>query len=73
MDIKIVTIKKAKWRQEIKSLEQEYKRNIDQIESLQERQSDVSFEIQKRYDKLQKLTEKYDTYCYENNIGEFKK
>jgi hypothetical protein len=68
MDFKILLIKKAKWWQEIKSLEQEYKRNISEIDELEKRQSDISFEVQKRLDKIQKESEKYDLYCYENNL-----
>ena len=71
MDFKIVQINKAKWWQEIKSLEQEYKRNISQMQQLENRQSDISFEVQKRLDKIQEEAEKYDKYCYENKIGEF--
>lgn len=72
MNFKLVQIKKAKWWQEIKSLEQEYKRNISQIRELEERQSDISFEVQKRLDKMQKEAEKYDQYCFENKLGVFK-
>ena len=71
LDFKIIQINKAKWWQEIKSLEQEYKRNISQIHKLEERQSDILFEVQKRLDNIQKEAEKYDQYCYENKLGEF--
>ena len=71
MNFKIVQANKAKWWQEIKSLEQEYKRNISQIQQLEERQSDISFEVQKRLNKIQKEAEKYDQHCYENKLGEF--
>lgn len=71
MDFKQLQINKAKWWQEIKSLEQEYKRNASQAVELQKRQSDISFEVQKRLDKMQLETEKYDEYCFENKLGEF--
>jgi DNA anti-recombination protein RmuC len=71
MDFKTLQINKAKWWQEIKSLEQEYKRNISQIQQLEERQSDISFEVQKRLENIQKESEKYDQYCYDNKLGEF--
>lgn len=71
MDFKLVQINKVKWWQEIKSLEQEYKRNISQIQQLENRQSDISFEVQNRLDKIQKESEKYNQYCFDNKIGEF--
>lgn len=65
------SIKKAQLWQEIKSLEQEYKRNISAISKLEARQSDVSFQIQKKLDTIQKLAERYDEHQYRNKLGEF--
>lgn len=66
MDFKKLQINKAKWWQEIKSLEQEYYRNRCAIQKLEERQSDISSEVHKRLKKIDQESEKYDQYCYEN-------
>lgn len=66
MNYKKVLRKKKRWWAEIKSLEQQYKRNLDDIEVLEEHQSDISFTVKKILDKIQELGEKYDNFCYEN-------
>lgn len=63
--------RKQKLLAEIKFFEQDYKRNLSQIEEMVEKLSATSFEIQKRWDEIQKQAEKYDEYCYKNNLGEF--
>ncbi len=71
MNYKEIQIKKAKWWQEIKSLEQEYKRGLSLQKKLQYSLSDISASIQIKINKINKESEKYDSYCFENNEGEF--
>lgn len=71
MDYKKILEKKKKWWTKIKSLEQQYKRNLDDIDVLEEHNSDISFKIQQLIDKIDGIGEEYDNYCYQNSVGEF--
>ena len=67
---KLLIFSKKVWV-EIKSLEQEYKRNQTQINDLEERKGDISSRVQILLDKLNTKAEKIDSFCYENKLGEF--
>ena len=68
---RIYLLQRAEKWQEIKALEQEYKRNHSQIEEIKSRNSDVSFSIQNKLDWIQSETERIDSLLYENALGEF--
>jgi len=57
--------KKVLWA-EIKSKEQEYTRIQKQINELEQAKKDISFEVQKRIDESQKITEWLDQKEYES-------
>lgn len=67
---KFAAFKEKVWR-EIKQLEQEYKRNATRMNELTESQSDISARVQILLAKIDKKGEEYDSYCYENKVGEF--
>jgi hypothetical protein len=68
---KLFFLKRAEKWQEIEALKQEYKRNLKQIEDIEGRNLDVSFEVRKKLDWIQKESERIDQLMYENKLGEF--
>lgn len=62
---------KSKLMTEIKVLEQQYKRNLSAIADIQENQSDISADIQKKFDRMQADSDKLDNFKFKHKIGEF--
>jgi hypothetical protein len=67
---KFTAFKEKVWR-EIKQLEQEYKRNASKMQEITDRQSDISARTLILLAKIDKEGDKYDSYCYENKVGEY--